>query len=110
MRHDSDVWGYAKDLTQATRQKMFNTVTEEVETLLAHLRKRLRRMGPNGTVIHIAHSQGAIITYLAAKQLSEEEKARIEVVTFGGARAITREDFKGFKRRYGFWEGGGDLM
>ena len=60
--------------------------------LAAHLRRALRDVGARGRVLHLAHSGGAIMTYLAAKHhLRREETARIDLVTFGGGRSITRK-------------------
>jgi hypothetical protein len=56
----------------------------------------LAEMGPRDRILHLAHSGGAIVTYLAAKHhLSQEETDRIDVSTFGGGRSITRKYFKG---------------
>lgn len=64
--------------------------------LAAHLRDALKEVGPNGRVLHLAHSGGAILTYLAAKyHLSAAETDRIDVTTFGGGRSITQKYFKG---------------
>ncbi len=64
--------------------------------LAEHLRMALREVAPNGRVLHLAHSGGAILTYLAAKyHLSVAETDRIDVATFGGGRSITRKYFKG---------------
>ena len=64
--------------------------------LAAHLRSALKEVGPNGRVLHLAHSGGAILTYLAAKyHLSAAETDRIDVTTFGGGRSITQKYFKG---------------
>jgi hypothetical protein len=42
----------------------------------------------------LAHSGGAILTYLAAKyHLNEDEKSRIDVISFGGGHSITRKYF-----------------
>eukprot|EP01041_Mallomonas_annulata_P001992 gene1992-3874_t len=66
------------------------------QALALHLRQALKDVGSDGRVLHIAHSGGAIITYLAAKHhLTPEETARIDVVTFGGGRSITRKYFPG---------------
>jgi len=47
-------------------------------------------------VLHIAHSGGAILTYLAAKyHLTYAESNRIDVVTLGGGRSLTHKYFKG---------------
>ena len=49
-----------------------------------------------GRVLHLAHSGGAIITYLAARyHLSSAETSRIDIATFGGGRSITRKYFRG---------------
>lgn len=83
----------------------------------------LREVGPKGRVVHLAHSGGALLTYLVAKyhlkcvrpscpffhlfmypcqlviqplnniQNREEDRRRIDVVTFGGARSITQKYF-----------------
>lgn len=64
--------------------------------LTEHLRAVLRDLGPRGRVLHLAHSGGAILTYLAAKHhLTAEEKGRIDVATFGGGKSITRKYFRG---------------
>jgi len=64
--------------------------------LAVHLRHVLSELVPNGRILHIAHSGGAILTYLAAKyHLTDDEKERIDVITFGGGRSITRKYFKG---------------
>jgi hypothetical protein len=64
--------------------------------LAIHLREALEAAGSEGRVLHLAHSGGALITYLAAKHyLTPAETARIDVVTFGGARSITRKYFSG---------------
>ena len=50
----------------------------------------------SGRVLHLAHSGGAIMTYLAARyHLTEQETSRIDIATFGGGRSITRKYFKG---------------
>ena len=64
--------------------------------LALHLRKALKDVGTQGRVLHMAHSGGAIMTYLAAKHhLTREETDRIDLVTFGGGRSITRKYFGG---------------
>ena len=63
-------------------------------SLVAHLREALLTVGPRGRVLHIAHSGGAIITYIAAKyHLTAEERSRIDVITFGAGRSLTRKYF-----------------
>lgn len=64
--------------------------------LAEHLRNILEEVGPTGRVLHLAHSGGAILTYLAAKyHLTSQETDRIDLATFGGGRSITRKYFKG---------------
>ena len=44
----------------------------------------------------LINSGGAILTYLAAKyHLTKEETSRIDVVTLGGGKSITRKYFSG---------------
>jgi hypothetical protein len=54
------------------------------------LKEAVASVGKNGRVIHIAHSQGALLTFLAAKQLSPLEMNQIEVIAFGGAAALRK--------------------
>jgi hypothetical protein len=89
MTNDDDMMGYLGDLTQATQQKM-GLITAEVNVLVKHLKEAVAAVGKRGRVIHIAHSQGALITFLAAKQLTAEEMSQIEVLAFGGAAALRR--------------------
>ncbi len=64
--------------------------------LAEHLKSALRKVGEYGRVLHIAHSGGAILTYLAAKHhLSRIETNRIDVITFGAGKSITNKYFKG---------------
>ncbi len=58
----------------------------------------IQAVGKRGVVIHLAHSQGALITALAAKQLTSEEISHIECICFGGAAAITRDEYPSFRR------------
>ncbi|CAN0312189.1 unnamed protein product, partial [Discosporangium mesarthrocarpum] len=64
--------------------------------LADHLAKAVDDVGSRGRVLHVAHSGGALLTYLAAKHhLTRRQMAQIDVVTFGGARSITRKYFTG---------------
>jgi hypothetical protein len=89
MNDEDDLLGYVNDLTQAGTQK-FGRITEEVDVLVQHLREAVAAVGKHGRVIHIAHSQGALLTALAAKQLSVQEMSQMEVLAFGGAAALRR--------------------
>ena len=95
--HFEDVIGLFGDLTQAGTQKL-GRITDEVNSLVAHLREALAEVGKNGCVVHIAHSQGALITSLAAKLLKPEEMNQIEVIALGGAAAIRRTPQFPFRR------------
>lgn len=94
MTKPSDTLGYVRDLTQCTQQLRFGKETQEVLDLTNHLRELCRKTGRYGRVLHLAHSQGALITYLAAKKLTVEERRKIEIVCFGGAAAITVEEVR----------------
>lgn len=98
MQNDDDTLGYLSDLTQAGSQKLGRS-TPEVATLAEHLKDSLAAVGPHGCVLHIAHSQGALITALAAQQyLTRDEMARMEVLAFGGATALRRTAATPFRR------------
>lgn len=98
VRAPTDAMGYVRDLTQCTRQKVGGKVTGEVIKLREHLRRLIKQTGRHGKVVHLAHSQGALITYLAAKNLTKAEQEKMEVVCFGGAAAITTDEFPHFSR------------
>ena len=68
------------------------------DTLYRHLKDTLALVGKKGRVIHIAHSQGALITSLAVKQLSPVEMNRMEVICFGGAAALRQTPQTPFHR------------
>ena len=87
MSSEDDTMGYIGDLTQCTTQKLGRD-SDEVHELVKHLKDAIKRVGPNGILIHIAHSQGALITSLAMKQLSKSEMTQMEVICFGGAEVI----------------------
>lgn len=87
MAHEDDVRGYLTDLSQAGQQKL-GRITAEVNTLVQHLQEAAREVGRRGRVIHIAHSQGALITLLATKRLTPDEMKRTEILCFGGAAAL----------------------
>jgi len=89
MKDDDDYYGWGLDLTQAGTQKL-GRHTSEVDSLIEHLRESLDRAGPNGRVVHIAHSQGALITRLAVDRMDPDELRRVEVIAFGGGAALRR--------------------
>jgi hypothetical protein len=97
MEHEEDLKGYLTDLSQAGQQKL-GLITEEVDSLVKHLQDAVKYVGKYGVVIHIAHSQGALITSLASKKLSTNDMGHIEVLTFGGAAALRKTPKTPFKR------------
>ncbi|CAM9618317.1 unnamed protein product, partial [Choristocarpus tenellus] len=65
-------------------------------SLAKHLAKAVGDVGSRARVLHLAHSGGALLTYLAAKHhLSRRQMSQINAVTFGGARSLTRMYFPG---------------
>jgi hypothetical protein len=102
MVDEKDTRGYFSDLTQAGQQKYLGRITSEVNGLVEHLRAAVRSVGgektKNGIVVHIAHSQGALVTCLAAKQLTPLEMSKIEVISFGGATPVRSTPETPFKR------------
>jgi hypothetical protein len=92
MTSESDYIGFVKDGIQASTHQM-GRITPEVDSLVEHLRARLAEVGKSGKVIHIAHSQGSVITWLAAKRLTPDECRRIEIISFGGAATISTSEF-----------------
>jgi hypothetical protein len=89
MASEDDTFGYIGDLTQCTSQKL-GKITSEVNQLVTHLSDAVQKVGLTGRVIHIAHSQGALITSLAMKKLRKDEMKQIEVICFGGAEVIRK--------------------
>jgi hypothetical protein len=97
MLHDEDWKGYLGDLTQAGTHKM-GKITAEVETLIQHLQRLIQAVGKRGVVLHIAHSQGALITALACKHLTPQQMSQMEVVCFGGAAGLRKNAATPFRR------------
>ena len=99
MINEQDTRGYFSDLTQAGQQKYLGTITKEVNGLVEHLKKAVQSVGSKGgTVVHIAHSQGALVTSLAAAQLTPLEMNTIEVLSFGGATPLRSTPETPFRR------------
>src|SRR6056300_1365770 len=63
-----------------------------------HLKTAVAEVGKRGRVLHIAHSQGALVTALAAKQLTPLEMNQIEILAFGGAAALRKTPETPFSR------------
>ena len=85
--------GALLDFSQAARQKLFSSETPEVRGLANHLREHIAAVGKNGIVVHIAHSQGSLITFLCSRHLTIAERAKIKVISIGGAQSLTDNDF-----------------
>ncbi len=99
MVDEKDTKGYFSDLTQAGSQKYLGRITSEVNGLVEHLKAAVRSVEKqNGIVVHIAHSQGALVTSLAAKQLTPIEMSKIEVICFGGATPVRSTPETPFRR------------
>jgi len=80
-------------------QKYLGRITAEVDGLVEHLKTAVRAVEKhNGIVVHIAHSQGALVTCLAAKQLTPIEMSKIEVIAFGGATPVRSTPETPFRR------------
>jgi hypothetical protein len=97
MSSDEDYLGYIGDLTQAGTQKL-GRITDEVNALVKHLKDAVSAVGPRGVVVHIAHSQGALVTHLACAQLTVREMSQMEIVGFGGAAALRKTSTTPFRR------------
>jgi hypothetical protein len=44
-------------------------------------------------LVHIAHSQGALITSLCGRHLSVAQRARIHVIVLGGAASLSDREY-----------------
>ena len=97
MTSNVDYVGFMKDAFEARTNQM-GRITPEVDALVGHIRRALACVGRTGRVIHISHSQGSAITWLAAKRLTDDERSRIEIITFGGAATISTSEFPTFAR------------
>ncbi len=70
----------------------FGIPTHAEEMLLKNIRTSIARMGGihGGGVIYLhAHSQGGLITYRVLRMLTAEERAMIDVTTYGSAKMIS---------------------
>ena len=85
--------GFVADFFECILLKL-GFATKSVHLLVDRWRELFQEMN-NGTIHHFAHSQGALTTRVALKQLTPEERDMIDVVTLGGAAIITREECKG---------------
>eukprot|EP01039_Chlorochromonas_danica_P000203 gene203-217_t len=88
---------WVKDFTRAGFDLVLRPTDLALSKQLAeHLRQTLQDLEPGGRILHIAHSGGAILTYLAAKHhLTSYETSRIDIITLGGGKSITNKYFMG---------------
>jgi hypothetical protein len=110
MVSDGDVRGYLSDLGQAGQQKLLGRITGEVDGLVLHLRRALADVGRRGCVVHIAHSQGALITQLALPRLRADEMERLEVLAFGGAAVLHKTPATPFRRCINYYAANDPLL
>lgn len=61
-------------------------------------------------MIHIAHSQGVLITSLAAKRLSTSEMSQLELICIGGATSIRKSEYPHFRRIINYWSTNDPLL
>lgn len=66
--------------------------THSVYILAEELRNELKRIGPEGNLFLHAHSQAGLTTYRACELLSEDERKRINVYTYGSAKMVFADD------------------
>jgi len=85
--------GALSDLSQASLQKVFSADTEGVLQLVQHLSTHLESVGSDGLLVHIAHSQGALITSLCLRHLTIAQRARVHVIVLGTAESISDREF-----------------
>ncbi|CAB9524719.1 expressed unknown protein [Seminavis robusta] len=109
MAHDDDYFGFVGDLSQAGTQKL-GRITTEVNALVAHLKAALSAVGKRGVVVHIAHSQGALVTALAVRQLTLVEMNRLEIIAFGGATALVITPTTPFRRCVNYYAANDPLL
>lgn len=74
------------------------------------MKEAVASVGKKGKVIHIAHSQGALVTSLATRQLSPVEMSQIEVVAFGGAAALQKTAVTPFARCVNYYSANDPLL
>lgn len=81
----TDGWG--RDLINAVISILGYTSADAKR--LAHTWKDLlKEMGPDGMILHYAHSIGGTESYAALHLISTEERRRIRMITFGSATII----------------------
>ena len=75
-----------------------------------HLKTAVSEVGKRGRVLHIAHSQGALVTTLAAKKLTPLEMNQIEILAFGGAAALRKTPETPFARCINYYSANDPIL
>ena len=79
--------GVLKDIFVAAQMMVFNIQTDSVKKLTALWQKLFAEMGgdnnPDSRIVHYAHSRGGLVTELAFKNLTEAEKKKMIILSFG---------------------------
>ncbi|MCB1135206.1 MAG: RHS repeat-associated core domain-containing protein [Chlamydiia bacterium] len=81
--------GLVTDVVYSERHAVYQTV--EVELLLMSWRESIREVGRDGLVLTFAHSAGTEVVYQALLRLTQEERAQMMILGFGGKRMIADE-------------------
>lgn len=87
-------FGVVSDVIRTGWHKLGYDCTEAL-ALSQLFREQIASLGGSasgGRILHLAHSHGALVTQIAATCLTDEEKAMIDVVTFGPARLVSPDD------------------
>jgi hypothetical protein len=90
--------GQANQQPAWSKQHTHSIIIIIIVVVCRHLKEAVAEVGKKGRVVHIAHSQGALVTSLAAKRLTPLEMSQIEILTFGGAAALRRTTQTPFHR------------
>lgn len=80
--------GLLTDLDEILCQKL-GLESRSVQKAVTGLREAL---GSAERVIYEAHSQGGLVAYRALEQLTPEERIRIDVITYGSAKIIDKDE------------------
>lgn len=84
--------GFMLDLMESAALKL-GIVTPAVRELASNCKARLQEMDLEGRVSLRSHSQGGQVAWVARKLLSDAERSRIDVITFGSAKIIPDNTF-----------------